>query len=333
MLKNSRGILGGRKLDDILQHDIARYGFTHALRIPIATQASRPQLTKSLQHAMSDTTAANIHPAAFNPPGVYCITLGYLELETPDRVKRVSQFLKDLMLDRTLSEIIKSKSTTLHSTAMLDSGPRVLKPLRVSVSGLESYSQPPSKLCRLYAPVVDSTELLASFVHAVRSEFASAGFVKLRPYDLRTPVPLHVQILGNNRLWTKEANAKPSILRKLPKEFVLFRKARFDIGDFYTKFQNMTWASEFPLERLCIGGMQRFDIIKDGRSIDRGYEELASVPLPGIKQSEEDPFLKHTEYAKIKRIILDNNNVADTRDIHAIRKEIQKLRKPKGSQL
>lgn len=332
MLKTSREILRGRSISERLRDNLAKYGFTHALRIPIATQASRPQLTKSLQHAMSDPTAANIHPAAFNPPGVYCITLGYLALETPDRVERALQFLKDLMLDRTLSEIIESKYKAVHSTAMPNSGSRVLKPLRVSVSGLESYNQPPSKACRLYAPVVDPTELLSAFVHAVRAEFVSAGFAKLRSYDLRTPIPLHVRILGNSTLFAKEAKDKPSILRRLPKDFVLFKKARFDAGDFYTKFQNMTWASDFALERLCIGGMKRFDIIKDGRSIDQGYEEIASVPLPGIKQSEEDPFLKHTEYAKMKPIVLDNN-VADTRDIHAIRKEYQKQKRPKESQL
>ena len=281
---------------------------------------------------MSDPTAAKIHPAAFNSSGVYCITLGYLVLESPDRVERALQFLKDLMLDRTLSEVIQSKSTTLHSTAMLDPGPRVLNPLRVSVSGLESYSQPLSKTCSLYASVDDHTDLLSAFVDAIRDEFVSAGFVKLRSRDLRRPVPLHVQILGNNRLLVKEANDKPSILRRLPKGYVHFKKARFDVGDFYTKFQNMTWASDFTLGRLCIGGMKRFDIIKDGRSIDQGYEEIASVPLPGINQSEEDPFLKHTEYVNIKPIILDNN-VADTRDIHAIRREYQKHKRPKGSLL
>lgn len=328
MLKSSRGILRGRSLSDLLRDDVCRYGFTHALRIPIATQTSRPQFTKSLQYAMSDQTAAHIHPAIFEQSGVYCITLGYLTLATPDVVESALQFLKDLMLDRILSEIIQNRHTEVDS-------PGKLKPLRVSVSGLEGYNQSlTGGLCRLYAPVVDHTGLLSAFVRAVRAEFISAGFAKLRLIDRsrQVPIPLHVKLIGNVKLNVKEVNRKPSIQSRLPKDFVLFKTARFDMREFCNRFQNMTWASDFALERLCIGGLKRFEIIKDGRSIDHGFEEIASVPLPGINQLDEDPFLKDVEYAKLKPIILDENNVEDTRDMQTICNDYLKRRRPKQSQ-
>lgn len=247
-------------------------------------------------------------------------------------VERASQFLKELMLDRILSEIIRSKNSVVDSPGIPESDSRVLKPLRVSVSGLTRYNQPPSKETgRLFAPVIDHTGLLSAFVRAVHAEFISAGFAKLRSFGRSDgmSIPLDVKLMDTAKLSVKEENNTPSgVVRRLPEDFVLLKKARFDVRDFYAKFQIMTWASNFALERLCIGGTKEFEIIKDGRLIDRGYEEIASVLLPGIGQLKAGPFLKDVEYIKRKSIVLENN-IADTRDFDTIINEFKKKRRPR----
>ena len=47
------------------------------------------------------------------------------------------------------------------------------------------------------------------------------------------------------------------------------------------------------------------DISKDGQCIDRGYQEMTSVPLPGIKDLKEDLHLKDVTYTGIPTMYID----------------------------
>lgn len=62
----------------------------------------------------------------------------------------------------------------------------------------------------------------------------------------------------------------------------LVKSPKFDASDLVQKYKDFEWATEFPLERLCISELGLKDFRKDGELIRTGYRDIASVPLPGV---------------------------------------------------
>lgn len=156
---------------------------------------------------------------------------------------------------------------------------------------------------RLHALIIDHTGILGAFAETIREKFVSADLIRIPYWVHSSRLPLHTNILDSKRLQTKVVNQKPSIVSKLSNsgQFV-YRLASFDLRPLYPKFQTISWTSDFPLARLSLTEMTPFDMIKDGRKIGRGYREVASVPLPGIEQLEEEPELRDVTYVKPKVI-------------------------------
>ena len=84
----------------------------------------------------------------------------------------------------------------------------------------------------------------------------------------------------------------------------VYRQASWDLRGLYNKFQNLTWASEYPLERLAITEIRPMHIIRGGVVIGRGYEELMSIPLPGTQELTEDPHLQGVTYERPETIFI-----------------------------
>lgn len=73
-----------------------KYGYTHALRIPLATPISRPQFERSLRQVMTDPNASHIHPDVFGPPDTQCLNLGSLCLESRESMDKALEVLASL---------------------------------------------------------------------------------------------------------------------------------------------------------------------------------------------------------------------------------------------
>ena len=286
---------------------VGRLGLTHALRIPLATRTSRPQLESSLRRVMSDPTTSDIHPAAIRPPDMQYLQIGTLSLETSEAKAKALTVLEELELDRMLLQCMQSRSPGIGKNHPQPHMLTSWKPLRVSLSGLVHLDILHS-CTRLYVPIVDHTGLLSDFTQAIRTQLLSAGLmvvdrrqkVPLEP----GPPPLQTRIIHNRRLQTRIVNENPSLLSRLPDGQVVYRLATFDLREFYNKFKDVMWAANFPLERLCLSELNSCDIVKDGILIGRGCREMASVPLPGVQRLGTEPELQGVEYVQPRITVL-----------------------------
>lgn len=284
---------------------VERIGLTHALRIPLATRTSRPQLESSLRKVMSDPTASNIHPAAFGPPDMHFVHTGTLSLERPEIEAKTLQVLEELDLERMLLQCSQSRGLGIGKEHPQPQTLPSRMPLRVSLSGL-AYNSSLHDCRRLYAPIVDHTGILPEFTQAIRKQFAAAGLIAVDPrlpFEAGPP-PLQTKIIHNRNLQLRTANTKPSVISQLSQGQVAYRLASFDVRDLYSKFKDVTWAANFALERLSLSLIGSRDIVKDGRIIGRGFQETASVPLPGVKRLEAEPELQGVEYVRPRAIFL-----------------------------
>ena len=66
----------------------------------------------------------------------------------------------------------------------------------------------------------------------------------------------------------------------------------------YEDFQTFPWTSNFALERLSLSKLDLSDTVKDNRVIGRGFEEIASVPLPGFDYLEKQDELEGVTYVR-----------------------------------
>ena len=281
----------GLDVAGLLGNSISSYGITHALRMPLATPKSRPSLESSYRLLLSDPAASHIHPAAFAPPDMQYLNLGSLRLSSAFAKRRAIELLKNLREDVTLYQNTSTKG-------------QLVEPLHVSVAGLFlTQNGNLIKCARLYAPVIDHTNRLGSFIQIVQEKFLSANVMAVTKYQPEPKPLFHTSVINNKTLRSKNCNNAPHIQRKLSGTgLTATRLASWDVRDLYAKYRDNTWAADFPLQRLCITEVRSMDICKDGEIIGRGCPELASVPLPGIKHLEQDAALEDVTYKEYERI-------------------------------
>lgn len=149
---------------------------------------------------------------------------------------------------------------------------------------------------RLYAPIVDLSGELRDFALTTIAKFQSAGLLKLDHNQATCRFPMHTKIINNRAIRTKKLKVRSGIQERLPRGIIAHRLAVFDVRALCAKFHDFAWASDFPLERLCISAMAYDNIVKDGKIIGRGSQEIASIPLPGIEHLEREPELQNVTY-------------------------------------
>ena len=157
---------------------------------------------------------------------------------------------------------------------------------------------------RLYAPIFETTGRLLDFAKTIREAFLSAKLMVFTNLQRGHELHMHTKIIHNRVIRSKQLNTKPSIIRNLPVGAFAFRQASWDLRELYDKFQNYTWASEYPLERLTISGARPMHIVRGGVVIGRGFEELMSIPLPGVQHLTEDPYLQGVTYERPEKIFI-----------------------------
>ena len=274
---------------------IVKHGFTHALRIPLATPTSRPQLERALRRIMSHPTASHVHPAAFARPDTLYLEIGTIRLQTPESLEKAVQLLKSLDLNGMMFDCMQSQRPAGGDSSDLPmSSPVSCKPLLVSMSGI-SHAKTLSYCRRLHVPVADHSGFLLPFLLAVRQKFLSASFLKLDTLQDPTYIPLHSKLIDHRFVRSRELNTK-SVSSAKSGGRPVYRKSSFDVRGLHHNFKAFAFTSTFALERLCITGTHHMNIVKEGRVIGRGSEEVASVPLPGIDHLEEQPELTNVTY-------------------------------------
>lgn len=235
---------------------------------------------------MSDSTASSINPAVFATPDMLYLNLGGLNLETPAAEARALTLLENIKRDN-----------SLWSSSV---------PFRVSVAGL-LLNKSLHDCRRLYAPVIDhpSTSAVTAYTRAVMDRFLDAELMVLEKRERSRPMtPMQATIIQNKRVKCKAVNQSPRLNARLPDNERRNSLMSYDLRDFYDKFQSLTRAANFALERLSIFVVHPCNIVKEGRVIGRGHEEVASIPLPGIEHLEQDPELQGVTYVPRQMMFL-----------------------------
>ena len=170
--------------------------------------------------------------------------------------------------------------------------------LRVDVHGLAVYGRYPTLTDRknLWAPVVDRTGALPLFCHALKLHFARAGLVRFNVNETRRLEEInetYTPVFSTGYLASDKDNTNPRLLARGIK---CKMSRKFDATEICSKYKEITWAKDIQLEKLSICRMGILNIYKGGKCVGQGYEEIASVPLPGAPRVSTGPELKGETY-------------------------------------
>lgn len=239
-----------------------------------------------------------VPPKAIRPIGTIHLTLGVMQLITEEQGEAASTFLRSLDLFQMLQTISQSElvhpnttgpsenSATNHVSSSTNAKPSVKealiseapgsdlsdeppRPLKVSMSGLESMHTP-SRTSILYTSPTDSTSRLYAFAKSLRDAFMS---VDLLVPDIR-PLLLHATIV--NTLYAKTKGRAKGTGHGADNRGI----GKLDATALLEEFQDFEWANDFCVERVSICQMGAKKEIVDGVVVNEEYVEVASVPLP-----------------------------------------------------
>ena len=65
----------------------------------------------------------------------------------------------------------------------------------------------------------------------------------------------------------------------------------------YDTYSDIAWAKDFGLEKLSLRERGLLDIVEDATIVGRGFQEVASVLLPGTMVIQPEPWTERWEYA------------------------------------
>lgn len=266
-----------------------KHGLSHFLRVPFATSISTTQLHQSIQQIARDPIAAALPQIAWNNPGrVHCV-IAVLSLKTTDRVNAAVQLLQDLDLTQISDHVAipSPKNHFMHSaaqdTTIRDEGTVTSKQAPVvALQGLQDpqlTARHPHATRGLRCYVKESRPFLARFRSLLAVEFDKAGFLPFAPLQQQSS-PVTCTLMETKYLRTKAWRRKVELGGK---EYRL--QPDFDALDLHLKYEKFPWTTDFPLEKLCISEFGLKDFLKEGKVVETGYRDIASVPLPGAPAS------------------------------------------------
>ena len=230
-----------------------------------------------------------VPPKAIRPIGPIHLTLGVMQLMTEEQVEAASAFLRSLDIAQMLRAVSQCElvhptipgpsddSATNHVLSNTNAKPipkapasdESPRPLKVSLSGLESMHTP-SKTSILYTSPTDSTARLYAFAESLRDAFVSENLV----VPDKRPLLLHATIV--NTLYAKiKGRAKGTGHGKDNRGV-----GKLDATALLEEFQHFEWATDFCVERVSICQMGAKKEIVDGVVVNEEYVEVASIPIP-----------------------------------------------------
>lgn len=268
---------------------IKAFRLTHFVRIPLSTAGSRPQLDQAYKRVMNDevATEAGFENEMLVPPVLLRVQLGSLSLDTPARVNAAIEHLRQLDVQSIYTQCLQRRKSQCPEFELAEGRSE----LRVKIHGLKNYSRNTdlTRCMLLWAPVIDEAKVLPTLCHAVRSSLERAGLLQIVPLphqSLNEIRDTYTPIFDSSRMSTDEDNNKPS-LRELPRKSKL--KKRFDATELYPKYRDFTWAQDVQLEKISLCKIGLKQIERQGEIVGQGYEEVASIPLPGAPSISTGP--------------------------------------------
>ena len=272
------------------------HGHTHFLRIPLSTSTSRPMICEAFRKIIGDPISSTVPKAAFQYPEQLHITIGALNLHTPQRIDQALALLHSIDVGSMLENAFRPPIERNSYGGTIDLS--ALSILDVTMQGLFVHPKTwnLAKAIDLMAKVYDVGGLLPQICADIRQRFLDAD-----PHvGFKRSLPTHFPFMPTTVVTTKRIevgvkNAKPSsIQRGLYKKKV----ASFDSNSVVSKYHDMIWVKHFRLEKLelCERGLQ--DIVRDGKLISRGFKEIGSISLPGAPISQAEPWIKGGTYVK-----------------------------------
>ena len=166
--------------------------------------------------------------------------------------------------------------------------------LRVDIRGLDIHGSMLTldKCMTLFAPVTDTRGISTPFRDAVRLGLGRAGFLVAnlgeRSAGNRLTEP-YTRLISTKRVFTNADNNNPTLVAAGLKQKLLLR---FGATELYPKYREFIWAKDVHLEKLSICRTGLRDIYKEDKLVGQGYEEIASVPLPGAPSVSSGPLLE-----------------------------------------
>ena len=131
----------------------------------------------------------------------------------------------------------------------------------------------------LYTFIKEPSGLLQSLCKSFSQEFMAAGLERMDHYQTRAGEREFGQVkaISTKGLCSGLRNTKPTL-----KHLNLELNPRFDARDMCEKFKDVVWAKGVHLDRICISELKLKDIVEDGEKVGVRYEDIVSIPLPGV---------------------------------------------------
>ncbi|KAG6991006.1 hypothetical protein G7Y79_00059g091910 [Physcia stellaris] len=273
---------------------VKAFRLTHFVRIPLSTAGSRPQLDQAYKRVMHDVVAteAGFESEMLVPTALLHVQLGSLSLDTPARVNAAIEHLRQLDVQSIYTQCLQRREKQGPEFGLAEGRSEV----RVKIQGLKNYSRHTdlTRCMWLWAPVIDEAKVLPTLCHEVRLSLERAGLWQCLPYQsFRGMRDTYTRIFDSSRIYTNEDNHKPG-LRPLLREKKLVK--RFDATELYPKYRDFLWAQDVQLEKISLCKMGRKQIERQGEIIGQGYEEVASIPLPGAPSISTGPDMEGDIY-------------------------------------
>ena len=145
----------------------------------------------------------------------------------------------------------------------------------------------------------EPTDILRSFCSGISREFMGAGLERQTPLqgNLGDRRFCQARAIDTKGLSSGVLNTKPSLER-----FKTYIRPKFDARDLCEKFKDVVWGKDVHLDRVCISALKsQKDIFEDGQKIGSRYDDIVSVPLPGVTWEP-----RSFEYLRIPRPPLDH---------------------------
>lgn len=263
---------------------------THFLCLPLVTEASKPQLDRSLKQFGDDVCSGSsgesaaaepsepsfrVHPKAIRPLGTLHLTLGVMSLNK-DQLAKASELLKSL----NVTELLRNSDNKPTSMSDSDATPdAMVPPLSITLKGLESMHTPESTSI-LYAAPLDPTKRLYDCCLALQKHFQDFLIPDKRP------LKLHATIVNTIYAKTKKSAAGSGNPAPVDRSQGHGPNAKsslnMDARAILQKYEDYIWAEDFSLDRVAIcemGAKKVFDAAKV-RIIEEKYVEVFSVALP-----------------------------------------------------
>ena len=275
----------------------ARTGLTHFIRIPLSTAIARRQLDTAYSQIMMDPVAAGIPKVAFVSPSRLHLHIGGLRLPRPSDIDAASRHLMELDLRSMLRDTLAQTKAENPSEAQIEDSTTHNSGIVVNIHGLRIYGRSSTNLSArqlLWAPVIDAVGMLPLFCHNIAKNFKRTGLLVIcasqpDPECLDQPWPTYTPIIDTRRMRIKLENFTPEMsTQRISRTSGL----TYDITELYPKYCEFTWAKDVQLEKLSICKSGPRDIMREGKKVGEGYEEIASVPLPGAPSVSSGPELE-----------------------------------------